>query len=319
MSSPNDAPDQNQPTPPNGGFVSPGGETSPRGDADATTPPPAAPPGGQQTPASPSYGTPSYGTPAPGGPSYGGQPYGGQPYGSQPYGGQPGYGGGQPPYGAPSGEGTSGTNMFGLVALIIGGISLVLALIPIINYVSGVLSLVGLALGIVGLVVKNRKRGLAIAGTIVSALALVLAIVLAIVYTVGFTRSVVDEFSDNLPTASSVPSDGSSPDPDARTVDVVYEVTGEGTDATIVYLSVTSTDVNDIETLSAQTLPWTEEFEATVGGEFDYSTFNVTASNGAADEGPISCRITVDGEVVAEDTTDGAFGTVSCTSSDVLD
>jgi hypothetical protein len=202
-------------------------------------------------------------------------------------------------------------------------VALVLAFIPFVNYVSGIVALVGLVLGIVGLVLKNRARGLAIAGTIVSAIALVLSIVLAVVYTVGITTAVVGEIADQIPDSSAFPSDPSTPgsgeDEEERQVEVVYEVAGGGTDVTVVYLAVTPDSSTDIETLTAQTLPWTEEFEATVGGAFDYSTFTVTATNGAADEGEISCTITVDGEVVAEDTDDGAFGLVTCMASDVLD
>lgn len=308
MSSPNDPSDQNPPTPPNDGFTPPGGPSS------APTPPPpygqqpsgAQGPGGQRDGGQPTYGGPSYG-----GPSYGGQPT---------YGSQPSYGSGQPPY-SPSSGGDGGaprSNTFGLIALIVGGVSLILAFVPIVNYVSWVLALVGLALGIVGLVLKNRKRGLAIAGVITSVLGLILSIVLAIVYTVGFVGSVATGISDNVPDASNAPLDGSTADPDARDVDVVYEVSGEGTDVTIVYLSVTADDSStDIETLSAQSLPWTQEFDANIGGEYDYTAFNVTATNGADDTGEISCSITVDGEVVAEDTADGAFGIVSCMSSDV--
>ncbi|PSL36625.1 MmpS family membrane protein [Labedella gwakjiensis] len=303
MSSPNDPSDQNPQTPENGGFVSPGGPTG------ASTPPPAASPYGQQPPGAQQYG----------GQQYGGQQYGG-PQGYQPGGTPPTYGSGQPPYGAASGGNGEPprSNTFGLVGLIIGGVSLILAFVPIINYVSWILALVGLALGIVGLVLKNRKRGLAIAGVITSIIGLVLSIVLAIVYTVGFVGSVATGISDNAPDVSSAPSDGATIDPDARDVDVVYEVSGDGTDVTIVYLSVTAGDSGtDIETLTAQSLPWTQELDATVGGEYDYTAFNVTATNGAEDTGEISCSITVDGEIVAEDTADGAFGIVSCMSSDV--
>jgi hypothetical protein len=301
MSTPNEPSDQNPQSSSGGEFAAPGGT-----GGSPTPPPPSFPSGGAQP-----FGNPSYGSQPPGG-----QP----PYGGQPYGGQPGYGGGQPPYGSPSGGSGAGptANKFGLAALIVGGVSLILSFIPIVNYVSGVLALVGLVLGIVGLVIKNRPRGLAIAGVIVSALALVLSIVLAIVYTVGFATTVVGEISEQIPDSSSFPTDAATPDEDERTVEVVYEITGDGTDVTIVYLSVTAAESgSDIETLTEQTLPWTEEFDATVGGEFDYSTFNVTATNGAEDEGEIACSITVDGEVVAEDTADGAFGIVSCTSSDV--
>ncbi|RUQ98990.1 MmpS family transport accessory protein [Labedella endophytica] len=320
MSSPNDPSDQSPQTPQNGGFTTPGGA---RGAADSSS------------------GGPSYGAASSSAQGYSGQGYGGQGYDGRGHGDRNGYGqggnqpgsGGRPPYGTPTGgTGSSpGANRFGLAALIIGCVSLVLAFVPIINYVSGILALVGLVLGIVGLVIKNRTRGLAIGGVITSGLAIVLSIVLAVVYTFGFASTVIDEITDRIPGPTVSPVDPFTPEAgvptpgvpapgeEERTVEVVYEVSGEASDATIVYLSVTAADAaNDIETLSGQALPWTEDFEATVGGGFAYTTFNITATNGVEDEGPISCRITVDGVVVAEDTSEGASGIVSCTSSDVV-
>jgi hypothetical protein len=192
----------------------------------------------------------------------------------------------------------------------------VLSFVPVVNYVSGVVALVGLVLGIVGLVLKNRRKGLAIAGTIVSALALVLSIVFAVVYTVGFTTWAVGEIAENVPDSSAFPSDGTG---EPQNVEVVYEVEGAGTDASIVYFSFSDGTDSDVQSLDGQALPWTEEFDATIGGEFDFSTFSVTATNGAEDTGPISCTITVDGKVVAEDDSEGEFGTVTCLASNVLE
>jgi hypothetical protein len=306
MTMPSDPTDHDQPAPRDGGFTAPGGSPAPSsgqpfgGQRDGAAQPPA---GGQQ------YGGGQYG----GGQQYGsGQPYAGQP----PYGGQQ-YGG-QPPYGSPTGGSGDrpGPNKLGLASLIVGGVSVILAFIPFVNFVSWIVALVGLVLGIVALVLKNRTRGLAIGGVIASALGLILSIVLAIVYTVGFATTVVGGIADNLPEQTSVPGITSDPG-EERTVEVVYEVTGESSDATIVYLTATSGETgSDVETVSGQTLPWTEEFDATIGGEYSFSTFNLTATNGTDDAGEISCSITVDGEVVAEDTADGELATVSCTSSD---
>lgn len=82
------------------------------------------------------------------------------------------------------------TSGLGIAALIVGGVALLLAFVPFVNYVSGLIALVGIVIGIVGLVQKDRKKGLPIAGTIVSVIALILSIVLAIVYTAGFVSAV---------------------------------------------------------------------------------------------------------------------------------
>lgn len=122
------------------------------------------------------YPSPTYGT--------GPEPYG---QAAPAYGVQPG------PYGSPSGpyvpqgptdpEPEKRTNGFGIAALIIGIIALIGAFIPYINFVSGFLAVVGIVLSIVGLCIKNLKRGISIAGGIVSLVAMCLSIIMAIVYT----------------------------------------------------------------------------------------------------------------------------------------
>lgn len=87
---------------------------------------------------------------------------------------------------------TPKANGLGIASLIVGGVALLLAFIPFINYVSGVIALIGIVLGIVALIQKNRKKGLAIAGTAVSVVAAILSVILAVAYTAGFA-SVVDD------------------------------------------------------------------------------------------------------------------------------
>lgn len=114
-----------------------------------------------------------------------GQPFPGQPVPGQPLAGQqfPG----QPPQ--PT---HSRVNGFGIAALVIGVLSLIGAAIPVINYGSGILALIGLVLGIVGICLKNRKKGMAITGSILSVIAIVLSIVLAITYTSSFINTIID-------------------------------------------------------------------------------------------------------------------------------
>lgn len=129
-------------------------------------------------------------------PSYGNYP--GNP--AQPYAAAPVYGGTYPASG-PYGPGpeqvppSQRRNGFGIAALVLGIVSLVGAFIPVINYGSGVLAFIGLVLGIVGICLKNRARGMAITGSILSLVAIVTSIALAITYTSAF----IDTLSD-LPT-----------------------------------------------------------------------------------------------------------------------
>ncbi|QHC65726.1 hypothetical protein GSU68_03415 [Rathayibacter sp. VKM Ac-2759] len=192
-------------------------------------------------------------------------------------------------------------NGLGLASLIIGVLALVGAVIPIVNYVSGFLAFIGLVLGIVALFLKNRTRGTAIAGVILNAVALVLSVVLAIVYTAGFATGV----SNAIQTAQANATDG-------PTVPLVYEVTGAGTDATVVYATFDDADPG-VEQATGVALPFTEELEAQTGAAFQ--AFTLTATNGADDEGDITCRITLDGTVIAEQTSTGAFATALCTAT----
>ncbi|MGK9147721.1 MmpS family protein [Plantibacter flavus] len=196
-------------------------------------------------------------------------------------------------------------NGLGLAALIIGVVAFVGAFIPFVNFVSGFLAFVGLVLGVIAIFLKGRSKGLAIAGAAISFVAMILSIILAITYTAGFAGAV----SEGIKTAqaeASVEAD--------RDVTVLYEVTGASTASSITY--ATFTDGNSgTEQANDQVLPFTKELTIKAGGAFDYSSFYLLAMNGADDAGDISCKITVDGQVVAEQTSTGAYASASCSAS----
>lgn len=87
-------------------------------------------------------------------------------------------------------------------------------------------------------------------------------------------------------------------------VTVTYEVSGDGEEVSISYsgADLNSGQVNDA------VLPW--RMEVTVEGLF--KSVYVTATNGAEDTGEVSCKITANGKVVAEQTSSGAFASASC-------
>lgn len=190
-------------------------------------------------------------------------------------------------------------NGLGLASLIIGVAALVGAVIPIVNYVSGFVAFIGLILGVVALFLKNRTRGTAITGIVLNAVALVLSIVLAIVYTAGFATGVSNAIQTAQANASSTPGVARA---------LVYEVTGGATQASIVYSTLDGAN-SGVEQVAAQALPFTKELQVDSGA---FQAFTVTATNGADDEGDISCRITLDGETIAERTSTGAFASVVC-------
>jgi hypothetical protein len=103
---------------------------------------------------------------------------------------------------APAPAGPSRLNVPGLVSLILGGLAFLLGVtfgwIPFVGFLPIVLALVGVVLGIIGLVVKNKGKGLAIAGTIVSGVALLVAALITIVMIGVFTslQTLADDVDD---------------------------------------------------------------------------------------------------------------------------
>ncbi len=106
----------------------------------------------------------------------------------------------------------------------IGGLAFVGALVPFVNYGSWFLALIGLILGVVALVRRGRGTRLALAGTILSGVALILSVVLALVYTIGFVTSAVQSAGSNLSAAE--PGAGQTA-PGGAAVDVIPATFGQ--------------------------------------------------------------------------------------------
>ncbi|WP_348788416.1 MmpS family transport accessory protein [Leifsonia sp. NPDC080035] len=192
-------------------------------------------------------------------------------------------------------------NGLGIAALILGILALIGAFIPFLNYGAWFLGLIGLVLGIVGLVQKNKAKGLALTGTILSGVAIILSIVLSIAYTAMFAAAVDSSIKESIKQDEAVAS---------QPVDVVYNVTGTSTTASIVYTAY-SDGGSKSESASDQALPWTKTTTVKKGGTFDFSSFSVTATAGQ-DGGDVACSITVDGKVVSEQKASGQFAVASC-------
>lgn len=192
-------------------------------------------------------------------------------------------------------------NGLGIAALVLGILALVGAFIPFLSYGAWFLGLIGLVLGIIGLVQKNKKKGTALTGTILSGVAIILSIILSIVYTAAFASAVNDAVKDEIKKQDAVAE---------QPVDIVYNVTGTSTGTSIVY-STYADGGSKSETASDQALPWTKSITVKKGGTFDFSSFSVVATAGQ-DGGDIACSISVGGKVVSEQKASGQFATVSC-------
>lgn len=89
---------------------------------------------------------------------------------------------------------------------------------------------------------------------------------------------------------------------------VVYSVTGDGT-AVINYTTVSSGSVGQ-QSANGEALPWSERFSIEPG--LSYVALSVVAiGDGATTK--ISCTITVNGKVVAEQSSTGPRAMVGCT------
>lgn len=96
----------------------------------------------------------------------------------------------------------------GLASLIVGLVSIGVAFIPVVNFLSFVLGVVGVVLGVVGLVLADRPRAQAIWGTVLSFVSLILAAIMVVAYTFGFIFAIgdaVDTPDRDLPSVTAIP------------------------------------------------------------------------------------------------------------------
>lgn len=85
---------------------------------------------------------------------------------------------------------------------------------------------------------------------------------------------------------------------------VVYEVTGDAGSATsITFFTNGSNQSQD----NGAAIPWSKEITLDDG---DFTLLGVSAQSGG--DGEIGCKVTVDGEVKAENTSNGAYAVVMC-------
>ncbi|MCY7300115.1 MAG: hypothetical protein LH616_12995 [Ilumatobacteraceae bacterium] len=73
------------------------------------------------------------------------------------------------------------TKRVGVASLVVGILAILGAAIPLVNLISGILAIAGLILGIISLTRAGARTGPAIAGTVVSSVALVLSIITTII------------------------------------------------------------------------------------------------------------------------------------------
>lgn len=125
-----------------------------------------------------------------------------------------------PPPTAPPSPPTSGTNGLGVAALVLGVVALVLGLIPFVGFGTWVVGVVGVVLGFVGLLRRDRKRGVAVAGLIASALAIIVGLAVSISAVIGIAGAVSQAVKEDQPGRIAV---GSTEAPKADAVASFYK------------------------------------------------------------------------------------------------
>lgn len=83
-------------------------------------------------------------------------------------------------------------NPVGLAATIVGGVALVFAIIPVLSFLAWLPAIAAIVLGIIGLVRKNRTRGLAWAGLGLGVVAWIIAIIVSVASVAGLAGAVND-------------------------------------------------------------------------------------------------------------------------------
>lgn len=205
------------------------------------------------------------------------------------------------------------SNGAGVAALVLGIIALVFSFIPFAGYFGMALAVVGVILGIVGLTVRGRTRGPAIAGTILSGLALVLAIIMAIVYAMAFSAAVkaVNDAGNAIVSSSTPSSSGESSA--GKQLDVVYKVTSDAATAgSISYFTINNGQSGQEQATDAA-LPWTKQLTLKQNGLLDFNSMSLTAQ-AAQGATKITCTITVNGVVKSTQTSTGSFSVVTCST-----
>jgi hypothetical protein len=174
-------------------------------------------------------------------------------------------------------------NGVGVAALVVGIVAAALATIPLIGMVAFFLGPVAIILGLLAVFLKNRKRGMAIAGLILGVVSLVVAGMMTAALSAGVKA--VDE-SINA----------------EHTVEYVVTTTGP---ASVSYWTGGGTSMEDV----------TAGWKKTITSK-DINITSLTVTGDYSDKtAAVSCEILVDGKSTAKNTGSGAGANPSCSGS----
>lgn len=190
-------------------------------------------------------------------------------------------------------------NGFGTAGFVLGLVGLIFAFIPLIGVVAWPLTILGLVFGLIGTLRarsgKATNKGIAISGLVLS----IIGLVICIIWTAAFGKAVNDAVNNNpVPVApANVQDSGAAPASNAAPVagkhTIVLDVT-TAAKSNVQYnsgLTVNSQDVVDGGKTWSQTLS---------ANDLAFTSVYVTPVSYQGSSTPNTCKITVDGKKVAE-------------------
>lgn len=197
--------------------------------------------------------------------------------------GQPGTQGPYQPTGyAPTPQPKQG-NGLGVAALVVGIVAAVLSVIPLIGMAAFFLGPVAILLGVIAFFLKNRKKGMAIAGAVLGIISLIIAGVMTAAISAG-VQAVDAELNAE------------------HTVEYVVTTSGP---ASISYWTPGGSSTEKV------TADWTK---SVTSKEFNIASLSVTGDFSDA-SASVSCDILIDGKSAGKNTGSGAGAHASCSGS----
>ena len=226
-----------------------------------------------------------------------------------------------PPAGPnPVEPGVKQNNGVGLAALIVGIVALVFAIIPVVSFIAWLPALAAIVLGIVGLVLKGRKKLLAGLGLGLGVVAWGVAIIVSIVSALGVVAAAGGALESIDPTViaedpaeTETESPAAGEAPAAAEGLLTYEVTSDAAVISNVTYMTATADGSGQEQATDTASPFLKE-QTVATDIFKMGIFSLVAQ-ATGDATTISCKITYEGEVIAEQTSTGAYSVVTCSGT----
>jgi hypothetical protein len=173
-------------------------------------------------------------------------------------------------------------NGLGVASMVVGIVSVVLAIIPIVGMMAFFLGSVGLILGVIAVFLKNRKKGMAIAGIILGVVSLIVA---------GIVTAIVAAAAQAVDASLNT----------EHTIEYVVKSNGA---ATASYWNGDGSSNADVQK------NWTKTVETT---GFDLSSVTVMGDIDGATK--VSCEIFIDGKSVSQNSGSGDLATADCSAT----